>query len=212
MKSKLDQPHDRNSFFKSMGTLFAGFMAEKVEEALESVGPRLLRPPGALNELAFLTACTRCDKCIEACPQGSLRRAPPGAGLAMGTPHIIPREMPCFLCESLPCITACPDGALVWPNIKTQDNGLKEGAEAVRIGMARVKPSRCLTFDSPAREAERCRACIERCPYPGAAIRMYIHGDSQISRPEVIEEGCTGCGLCEFGCPASLPGIVVRAN
>jgi len=209
MKSKLDQPSDRNSFLKSVGTLFVGFVAEKVEETLESIGPKLLRPPGALNELAFLTACTRCDKCIEACPQGSLKRAPATAGLAMGTPHLIPREMPCFLCESLPCVTACHEGALVWPKIKTEDGILKEGNYAARIGVARVKPARCLAFDSQTREAERCRACVERCPWPGVAIRMYTHGNSQISRPEVIEEGCTGCGLCEYACPAPLPGIVI---
>jgi len=209
MKSKLDQPQDRGGFFKSMGTLFAGFMAEQVEDALENIGPKLLRPPGALNELAFLTACTRCDKCIEACPQGTLRRAPPRAGLAMGTPHMVPRETPCFLCETLPCVTACLEGALVWPRLNTDNGVLKEGVEAVRIGAARVKPSRCLAFDSPTREAQRCRSCVERCPYPGAAIRMYADGVTQISRPEVIEEGCAGCGLCEYACPAPLPGIVV---
>ena len=210
MKSKLDQPHDRGSFFKSMGTLLAGFVAEKLEDALESIGPKLLRPPGALNELAFLTACTRCDKCIQACPQGSLVRAPASSGLAMGTPQLIPRSMPCFLCESLPCIVACPDGALAWPKIKTEDGAVKEGPEAVRIGVAHVKSSRCLAFETPSRQAEHCRSCIDRCPYPGAAIRLHTPADSQIPRPEVLEDGCTGCGLCEFGCPESQPGIIVR--
>jgi len=210
MNSKLDQPHDRGSFLKSLGTLFAGFAAERLESAIESFGPKLLRPPGALNELVFLTACTRCDKCIQACPQGSLVRAPATAGIAMGTPQLIPRAMPCFLCEALPCIKACPEKALEWPKLKTEDGALIEGPEAVRIGVAHVKTSRCLTFETPSRQAERCRACIDRCPYPGKAIALRIYGQSRIPHPEVIEEGCTGCGLCEFGCPAPQPGIIVR--
>jgi MauM/NapG family ferredoxin protein len=210
MSSKLDQPHDRGSFFKSLGTLFAGLVAEKVESAFENIGPKLLRPPGALNELAFLTACTRCDKCIQACPQNSLTRAPATSGLAMGTPQIIPRAMPCFLCEALPCIAACPESALEWPKVKTEDDAIIEGPEAVRIGVAHVKKSRCLTFETIDRSAERCRACIDRCPYPGKAITLRIYGHSRIPHPEVIEEGCTGCGLCEFGCPEPQPGIIVR--
>jgi MauM/NapG family ferredoxin protein len=209
MKSKLDQPQDRGGFFKSLGTLFAGFAAERLEGALEGLGPKLLRPPGALNELAFLTACTRCDKCIEACPQGSLRRAPPSAGLAMGTPHLVPRDMPCFLCETLPCIEVCPEKALVWPSLKTE-NGEIKGPEAVRIGAAKIKPSRCIAFETMNRPAEHCRSCIDRCPYPGAAIRLRAFDDGRPPQPEIIEDSCTGCGLCEFGCPAPLPGVIVR--
>ena len=137
-----------------MGTLFAGIMAEKIEGALESIGPKLLRPPGALSELAFLTACTRCDKCIAACPQGSLARAQTSAGLAMGTPQLVPREMPCFLCESLPCVDVCTEKALVWPKLETEDGKTIEGPEAVRIGVAHVRPSRCIAFETPNRRAE----------------------------------------------------------
>ncbi|MCL1894326.1 MAG: 4Fe-4S dicluster domain-containing protein [Holophagaceae bacterium] len=210
MSSKLEQPQGRGSFFKTMGTLFAGFMAEKLEETLEGLSPKLLRPPGALNELAFLTACTRCDKCIEACPQGSLRRAPPSTGLAMGTPHLVPRELPCFLCESLPCISVCEEKALVWPTITTDSGAKIQGPEAVRIGIAHVKPSRCQAFETLNRPAESCRACIDRCPFPGEAIRLRTEDYDPIPKPEVIESACTGCGLCEFGCPAPRPGIIIR--
>ena len=35
-----------------------------------------IRPPYALEELDFLLACTRCDKCIEACPHDVLFTLP----------------------------------------------------------------------------------------------------------------------------------------
>ena len=54
----------------------AGFVADKVEDALVGSGPALLRPPGALDEFAFLTACTRCDKCLPACPVDAIVGAP----------------------------------------------------------------------------------------------------------------------------------------
>ena len=209
MKSKLDHPQDRGAFIRAVGTLFAGMMAEKLEEALEGLGPKLLRPPGALNELAFLTECARCGRCILACPQGTLKAATASAGLAMGTPHMVPREMPCFLCEGLPCIAACPKGALLWPKSLTEAGERLEGAEAVRIGVAQIKKTRCLTHETPTRQAGRCRACVERCPYPGKAICLRVYGKSRIPQPEVLKNGCTGCGLCEYGCPAPLPGIVV---
>ena len=31
--------------------------------------------------------------------------------------------MPCYLCSALPCITACPEGALVWPRLKARRSG-----------------------------------------------------------------------------------------
>jgi MauM/NapG family ferredoxin protein len=212
MNSKLDQPSGRGAFFRNAGTLLAGFFAGRLEDAVEGMGPRLLRPPGALGELAFLTECTRCDKCIQACLQGALRRAPASCGLAAGTPYVAPRDMPCFLCGRLPCVAACPDGALLWPRAKAEDGAEAEGPAAVRMGVAGVKESHCLTFDAPDRPAEKCRACVDRCPYPGRAITLRVYGESRIAHPVVLEGGCTGCGLCEFVCPAPRPGIVVRAR
>ena len=206
---KLEEPHDRGDFFKSLGTLMAGFLAGRVEDAVTGVGPKLLRPPGALEEFDFLVTCTRCDKCMMACPQGSIFRAGAQAVLASGTPTIDPRIMPCFLCTSLPCITACPEGALVWPRLRVAGQEL-EGPPAVRMGTARVKRGRCLTYERDERPASPCRTCVDRCPYPEVAIRMSEPGPDGMAHPQVIAEFCTGCGLCSFGCPTPEPAIVVE--
>ena len=208
-KNKLDQPHGRGDFFKSLGTLVAGFLAEQVEEAVTSAGPSLLRPPGALNELAFLTVCTRCDLCMLACPQGSILTASPRAALAMGTPYISPRAMPCFLCEDLPCITACPPGALVWP-LRTIRGEEVKGPRAVQMGVAVVNPARCITFPREDEPALACQTCLDRCPYPGEAIRMVMPEEGDVPRPEVLADACTGCGLCVFGCATSETSIQVE--
>jgi len=209
MARKLDEPQDRGDFFKVLGTLMAGIVAEKLEDAVSGVGPKLLRPPGALDELAFLTSCTRCDKCIQACPENSILKASAGTGLSLGTPYIIPRSMPCFLCTDLPCVKACPEGALVWPTRKMGGETV-EGPRAVHLGTAVVNEGLCLTFPSAEHGAQNCRACVDRCPYPGEAIRLSLAGEDQPPHPVVVDEVCTGCGLCVFGCPTLEPAILVE--
>jgi ferredoxin-type protein NapG len=116
--------------------------------------------------------------------------------------------MPCFLCTALPCITACPEGALVWPKRKVQGEDL-EGPPAVKMGTARVKTRNCLTYEREDRPAQPCTTCVDRCPYPGVAIRMTEGGEGHLPHPEVLAEACTGCGLCTFGCPTPEPAIIV---
>ncbi|BDU70838.1 4Fe-4S dicluster domain-containing protein [Mesoterricola silvestris] len=211
MAKHLDEPHDRGDFFKSLGTLMAGFVAMRVEDAVTGTGPSLLRPPGALDEFDFLLACTRCDKCIDACPQDSILKAGPQTALATGTPYILTRNMPCFLCTALPCITACPEGALVWPKRKVGEQVL-DGPPAVKMGTARVKRRLCLTYEREGETSQPCTTCVDRCPYPGVAIRMAEAREGELAHPEVLADFCTGCGLCSFGCPTPEPAIVVDAR
>ena len=211
MAKKLDEPQERGDFFKSLGTLFAGLVANSIEEAVTAMGPKLLRPPGAVDELDFLTKCTRCDKCMRACPENAILVAPPSAGLALKTPYIDPRSVPCFLCTKLPCVAACEEGALVWPRRTLADKSEIEGARAVRMGTARIRESRCVTWESMDREARDCRICVDRCPYPEEAIRIVKTEESDaIGHPEVIADICTGCGICVFACPAEPMAITVE--
>lgn len=211
MARKLDEPQERGDFFKSLGTLFAGFVADRIEDAVSSLGPKLLRPPGALDELEFLTKCTRCDKCVRACPENAIAKAPPSAGLAMKTPYLDPRSIPCFLCTTLPCVAECDDEALVWPWLTQADGTVLEGPRAVRMGTARVKASHCVTWGTLDREPRACRVCVDRCPYPEEALRILPPAEGETAgHPEVNADICTGCGLCVFACPAEPAAIVVE--
>jgi MauM/NapG family ferredoxin protein len=208
---KLDEPQERGDFFKSLGTLLAGFVANSLEEAVTSLGPKLLRPPGALDELEFLTKCTRCDKCMRACPENAILVAPPSTGLALKTPYLDPRSVPCFLCTTLPCIAACEDGALVWPKRTLAGGAEVEGPRAVRMGTARVKAARCVTWEGLDREARACRICVDRCPYPEMALRIADPAEgAAVGHPVVDADTCTGCGICVFACPAEPAAIAIE--
>ena len=210
MARKLDEPQERGDFFKSLGTLLAGFVANSLEEAVTGLGPKLLRPPGALDELEFLTKCTRCDKCMRACPENAILVAPPSAGLALKTPYSI-REASPVSCAP-PCPASPPARMRPWsgPSAPLAGKTVIDGPKAARMGTARVKQSLCVTWDSPDREVRACRICVDRCPYPGEALRLAEPGEGEtVGHPVVDAETCTGCGICVFACPAEPGAIVV---
>ena len=63
-----------------------------------------LRPPWALPEADFTAACTRCDQCLQQCPEGILAR---GSG---GFPELDFQRGGCSFCGA--CLAACESGAL----------------------------------------------------------------------------------------------------
>ena len=139
-----------------------------------------VRPPGALPEPRFLEKCTRCTDCLVACPRHSIRRLGPEFDKIQGTPAIIPLESPCVLCHDLPCIQACPTGALVPTPIPE-----------LAMGTAVVDGAACyIAHDLP------CDYCIEHCPLTGQAIARGTDGI-----PVVNELACVGCGVCAHSCP-----------
>jgi ferredoxin-type protein NapG len=74
--------------------------------------PLAVRPPGALAETQFLAACVRCGLCVRDCPYDILTLATPEQPVANGTPFFVARDKPCEMCVDLPCVKACPTGAL----------------------------------------------------------------------------------------------------
>lgn len=91
-----EKPNDRRGFllenFLALGRLFAETVHETVSETVTraSGGRRYLRPPGAIDEAAFLLACTRCGDCAKACPTGVIKFLDASSGAAVGTPYIDP--------------------------------------------------------------------------------------------------------------------------
>ena len=164
----------------------------------------LLRPPGALDEKRFLGACLKCGKCVRVCLYNAIKLAGPDAGVAIGTPVVVPREEPCYLCPDLPCAKACPSGAL--------DGGLQE-VEKVRMGTAViVDRANCLSI-----RGLRCEVCYRNCPLIDKAITIEPRhnertGTHTIMEPVVHRDKCVGCGICEKTCVREKPVIVVQKS
>ncbi|MFC5301722.1 ferredoxin-type protein NapG [Azospira restricta] len=160
-----------------------------------------LRPPGALAEGDFLGACIRCGLCVRDCPYDTLSLAKPEAPVATGTPYFTARSIPCEMCEDIPCVKACPTGAL--------DHGLTDINRA-RMGLAAlIDHETCLNF-----LGLRCDVCYRVCPVIDKAITLELVPNTRTGRhamflPTVHSEHCTGCGKCEKACVTEEAAIKV---
>ena len=160
-----------------------------------------IRPPGALEEDSFLGACIRCGLCVRDCPYDTLSLAVVGDDVALGTPYFTARNIPCEMCQDIPCIKACPTGAL--------DHAMKNIDDA-RMGLAVViDQEACIAF-----QGLRCEVCFNICPIRGKAIDLdYRHnarsGKHALLIPIVHSEACTGCGKCEQACILEQAAIKV---
>jgi ferredoxin-type protein NapG len=162
-----------------------------------------LRPPGALGDADFAAACAKCGRCVVACPYGTLNLADLAGPGAAGLPWFAPRNTACAMCPDLPCVKACPTGAL--------DPRLDDIAKA-RMGLAVIDAEHCLSW-----QGLRCEVCYRVCPLKGTAIRIDPHprglSKHAVFVPTVSSEACTGCGLCEQACPTEVASIrVLRAD
>lgn len=151
-----------------------------------------IRPPGALAESDFLGACVRCGLCVRDCPYDTLRLAQPGEDVALGTPYFIAREIPCEMCDDIPCVVACPTGALNHSLTEIDDS---------RMGLAVVVDQEtCIAF-----LGLRCEVCFNVCPVRGKAITLEMQHNARSGKharfiPIVHSTDCTGCGKCERAC------------
>jgi ferredoxin-type protein NapG len=177
---------DRRGF---LGDALGRLLREVTVRTERRVAPRrYFRPPGAADEISFLASCTRCGDCIAVCPVHAIIKAPPGGGLAAGTPIIDPGIQACVVCADMPCARACETGALVPP---------PDGWAGVHMGLLELDPERCITF-----QGVPCGVCARACPVGERALTIDA-GRHPVIRPE----GCVGCGVCVTACvtsPSSL--------
>lgn len=157
----------------------------------QSLPAQTLRPPGAGVETDFLSACVRCGLCLRDCPYDILQLAQPGSGVASGTPYFVARAIPCEMCEDIPCVVACPTGAL--------DKSLTDIDDA-RMGLAvLIDHETCLNF-----QGLRCDVCYRVCPLIDKAISLDLRHNRRSKHalfiPVVHSDACTGCGKCEHAC------------
>ena len=187
-----------------------------------------IRPPGAVDEDAFLATCIKCGQCIQVCPYHSLSLLDINEFSSIGTPFVDARDRGCYLCDLFPCILACPSGALnhdiTLPNevnmgvayIKNIDICLSYlGKNVEKIDIEKIlkhsnKNDRedKVIEDMKSYIGKPCTICADLCPYPEKenAIVMTESNDGKMI-PEIKNE-CVGCGVCVELCPAIGEGVI----
>lgn len=193
-----------------------------------------LRPPGAVAEDKFLALCIKCGQCLQVCPYHSIKLADLVTGHGVGTPYIDATVRGCYACSAVPCVLACPSGALDHHCEKPED---------IHMGIAVLEfPDTCLAISSTPvpknykqkmqkftnsvtnvteletklldkldnYEGKECTLCADICPLenPLNAIAMVDH-ENGAKKPEIYD-GCIGCGACQEVCPTLTPSIVVK--
>jgi ferredoxin-type protein NapG len=193
-----------------------------------------LRPPGAVDEKKFLALCIKCGQCLQVCPYHSIKLADFGRGHGVGTPYIDANERGCWACSAVPCVLACPSGALDHHCEKPED---------IKMGIAVLEfPDTCLAmtntpvpkgynekmhkftnsvvnkheleekllekFDQY--EGKQCTLCADMCPIPNPLSAIAMVPDSGGGNKPEIYDGCIGCGACQEVCPTTIPSIVIK--
>ncbi|MDI6786454.1 MAG: 4Fe-4S binding protein [bacterium] len=184
-----------------INTAFLSFLAlgvGKTDYIKRSQYFRIIRPPGAIKEEEFTLRCIRCGNCIKICASN-------GHGLqpillergweAIWTPKLSFQDGYCAYNCNL-CGQVCPT-----KSIKLLS---KEEKKKLKIGKAIINKELCI----PWKEDKSCLVCEEHCPLPKKAIKFKDElkkmptGVVKIRRPYILEDICTGCGICEYKCPA----------
>jgi ferredoxin-type protein NapG len=193
-----------------------------------------LRPPGAVDEHEFLGLCIKCGQCLQVCPYHSIELADWGKGHGMGTPYIDASVRGCWACKGVPCVLACPTGALAHDCEKPED---------IAMGIAVLEfPDTCIAITNTplpkgfsnkmtkftasvnnvtqneldilkkleSFEGKQCTLCADMCPIPNPMSAIAMVPDSNGGKRPEIYDGCIGCGACEEVCPTTKPSIVVK--
>ncbi len=170
----------------------------RISPSTKRSSAKLIRPPGALPEPKFLSACVKCGECMKVCPTNALQPALNQAGPeGLWTPVLVPKIGYCEYYCSL-CTQVCPTGAIKELKIKEKTQ--------VKIGSAWINKDRCIAYAL----GRSCTVCEEKCPTSPKAIKMM---ETEMPGPEgtveylgipVVDlELCIGCGICETKCPVT---------
>ncbi len=176
------------------------------EAAIDQIGTHVrnrakhwIRPPFALDELEFLTTCSRCGECIDACPHQVIFPLASRLGATVvGTPALDLVNKGCHLCADWPCVAACEPRALRRPS-RTEEIESDSSRLAPVIAIANINQQFCLAYLGP-----ECGACSSSCPVPRALVW-------NAEKPEIDLEFCVGCGLCRDACIVDPKAIEISS-
>ncbi len=170
---------------------------------------KVVRPPGALQELKFLDKCVRCGECIRVCStsgKGLQHTGLESGWEGLGTPLLHTPEGYCEYNCNL-CGRVCPTGAI--PSLSMDDK------HRMKMGTAHFDKTRCI----PWYYGDNCLVCEEHCPVPEKAIKFRkekvttIDGrTAEVLLPYVDESACIGCGICSKCCPLEAEKGIYLTN
>lgn len=200
----------RRSFLQAVGVGLLMAAGHRISHTDPEARTRLIRPPGARPEPAFLDRCIRCLACVRVCASNGACLHPVGLELGpanLWTPRAIMKtgycEYNCNLCGEV-----CPTGAI---------RRLPKADKQKRpIGLAYFNKNLCIPY---ARLTD-CLVCEEHCPLPEKAIQIHKREvelpdgcKAVVKFPYVVRERCIGCGICEHKCPLpGSPGVFVTCE
>jgi len=217
--------------YSSLGLLGAVIAGGVIFAPDLSAEKMILRPPGALNEKDFLALCIKCGQCLQVCPYHSIHLFDITTLYAMGTPYINARERACYACEALPCVLACPSGALshTIENSTEAHMGIavleyqnsclgiaKENVPKSFIKKIKTEHSHANELELKviekleAYEDKPCTICADMCPLENSSLAIEMVNHRNGGQMPNILRGCIGCGVCEELCPASNAAIVIK--
>ncbi|MBM7060693.1 ferredoxin-type protein NapF [Pseudomonas sp. UL073] len=131
--------------------------------------PVVRRPPWTASD--FTERCTRCNACLDACPEQVL------IGGDGGFPQLELSHSGCSLCGD--CASVCEAGVF--------------DLSRVAFAWHAQIDAHCLAL-----AGIHCRSCEDACAARAIRFQLQLGGPAQ---PQLDPLACTGCGACLAPCP-----------
>jgi len=133
------------------------------------------RLPWVISEAVFIDNCSRCDECIDACPEKIIVKGD------AGFPTVDFGLGECTFCQE--CIKVCEQPLFT----------------AHRANKA-WQTSLTFLDSCLAKSNVYCQSCQDVCDVDAIS---FVYAAGSTPQPQINLEDCTGCGACVIPCPAN---------